>query len=90
MKILLGKTIDFDDVIDVIDKGHKIYHIKYDDESWQYVAIEITEDIYDDMMNDYYQYVDEYYVIDPIIVNNGDYCNIPKGKYEIWKVAEIL
>lgn len=87
MIILLGKTIDFDDVINVIG-NHKIYHIKHDDD--YDVAIEVTEDIYDDMMSDYYQYVNQYYVIDPIIVNNTHHCHILKGKYEIYKVTEIL
>lgn len=90
-KIIFGKSLTNLEKIGALISipEYKIMYMDYDDKNWTRVGVWLTPEIFDEMAQDWNKYDGEYFLLNPIVVNNGENCSIPKGKYEIWEVERI-
>ena len=88
---IFGKHIyNFHEAASLIN-DHKVLFLDYDDKSWKDVGVWLTPEIVDEMymhVNDQ-TYLNDCYIIDPVIFKDGDMCKIKKGKYQFCAVSRI-
>ena len=87
--VILGKSINDINKVGELINNNKIMFMDYDEKNWTNVGVWITPEIFDEMFQKFGHNFDEYFIINPVVLENGKFSEIPQGKYEIWKASRI-
>ena len=93
MMIFANKCVtSFEEALPFIEAGKKVIYVFYDDEEWRYVGKEITMENYDnEVVSNYEKRCGVCYIMcDAVVFENGDKVTLPKGKYVIQEIWEMV
>ena len=91
--ILIGHSIDFEDVGEALTQNREVVYFDYDEKTWEDVGRKITISQYDEMTADWKNWEKYRYgtfFADVQVIKNGGVNSIPKGKYDFWLVDRVI